>query len=536
MTASMSSCSSRQSAMPDRRRAARIAFVAIVVALLPAMVITSRDFGATWDEPQQRAKGQHLLTYLTGESPVLIDPIDGAHLYGAPLDLVCAALERVLTTDPYVVRHMAIATTGWLGIVLCGLLANRLLGPPHGLLAMVLLAACPIYMAHSMNNPKDIPFATAATAFLLALTRVNASAPFLSWRLVLVLALIVGASLNVRPGALLFVAYLIVLVLFRIVSTPPLHPRMLARTGLHVAAVVVGAVAIGWVTWPWAYADPFGAPFKALIELGHFGWGGTVLFNGDSYRGTSLPLSYVPQGFWLVLPPVVLIGLVLSLLRLRDSSISGRIISLWGAVLFPIVYVIGTHATVYDGIRHLLFVLPPAMILASAGWVGAWGGAPQLVRPAAVLALSIGLFEPLLFQWRNHPNQTAYIQPLAGGPRAAYARYDLDYWGNSMLEAVSRLDRMMPGKQLYVSGWPLIVLQADLSRFPRMVLTEPDDSRATYFVRLARGTRGELLKLAASKDLVVRVTTADGALLCTVAPKDPLLAGTNAAPTDAKPR
>ena len=45
------------------------------------------DFGATWDEPQQRAKGQHLLAYLTGASPVLIDPIDGAHLYGAPLDL-----------------------------------------------------------------------------------------------------------------------------------------------------------------------------------------------------------------------------------------------------------------------------------------------------------------------------------------------------------------------------------------------------------------------------------------------------------------
>jgi hypothetical protein len=511
--------------MPDRGRAARTAFVVIAVALLPAMLVSSRDFGATWDEPQQRAKGEHLLAYLVGESPVLIDPIDGAHLYGAPLDLVCAALERVLSTDPYVVRHMVIAATGWLGLVLCGLLADRLFGSPHGLLALVLLAVSPLYVAHAMNNPKDIPFATAATALLLALTRVSASTPFLGWRLVLVLALVIGTSLNIRPGGLLFVGYVAVVVLFRIASTGPLQARMLAAIELRVAAVLAGAVAIGWVTWPWAYANPLVAPFRALTELGHFGWGGTVLFDGHSYPGTSLPREYVPQWFWLVLSPVVLLGLPLSLLRLREADIRGQIIAMWGAVLFPIVYVIGTHATLYDGIRHLLFVLPPAIVLASAGWIGAARWALPMARPAAFVAFSIGVMEPALFQWRNHPNQAAYIQPLAGGPRAAYARYDLDYWGNSMLQALSHLDRQAGREPLYVSGWPLIVLQADLSRFPQMVLTEPQDPRTAHFVRLARGTRDELIRLDASNDLEVRVRTADGALLCAVAAKDPLLAG-----------
>jgi hypothetical protein len=458
-----------------------------------------------------------------GESPVLIDPIDGAHLYGAPLDLVCAVLERVMTVDPYVVRHMVIATTGWLGLVLCGILADRLLGPPHGLVTLVLLAVCPIYMAHSMNNPKDIPFATAATALLLALTHVGGSKPFLSWRLVLVLALVIGVSLNIRPGGLLFVGYLAVVVLFRILSTGPLRPRILATIELRVALVLLGAVAIGWVAWPWAYANPLQAPFRALSELGHFGWGGTILFNGHSYPGTSLPRGYVPQWVWLVLPPVMLVGLALSLVRMRESDVSSQVISLWGAVLFPIVYVIGTHATLYDGIRHLLFVLPPAAILASAGWVGASRCSLPMARPAAFAVLAVGLMEPALFQWRNHPNQTAYIQPLAGGPRAAYAQYDLDYWGNSMLEALSRLDRQVEGERVYISGWPLIVLQADLSRFPRMVLTEPEDPRTSYFVRLARGTRNELLQLDGSQNLVVRVMTADGALLCAVAPRDPLL-------------
>jgi hypothetical protein len=64
------------------------------------------------------------------------------------------------------------------------------------------------------------------------------------------------------------------------------------------------------------------------------------------------------------------------------------------------------------------------------------------------------------------------------------------------------------------------VLQADVSRFPRLVLAEPTDPRVTSFVTLARGTRAELLALAAAPNLEARISTADGALLCTVSPTD----------------
>jgi hypothetical protein len=37
--------------------------------------------------------------------------------------------------------------------------------------------------------------------------------------------------------------------------------------------------------------------------------------------------------------------------------------------------------------------------------------------------------EPLVFQARNHPNQIVYFSPLMGGPKSAFARYDMDYWG-----------------------------------------------------------------------------------------------------------
>jgi hypothetical protein len=98
----------------------------------------------------------------------------------------------------------------------------------------------------------------------------------------------------------------------------------------------------------------------------------------------------------------------------------------------------------------------------------------------------------------------------------AFARYDLDYWGNCMLAALARIPAPAAGERVPVSGWPQIVLQADLSRFPRLELVEARDPRATVFVTLARGSRQDLLSLDANPDVVDRVVTADGATLCTV--------------------
>ena len=506
---------------PARRL--RLIVWTLAILLLPAMLLASRDFGATWDEPQQRAKAHHLLAYWSGTSPTLVVPIDGAHLYGAPLDVIAAALEGILPADAYVIRHAVIATAGWLGIVLCGLLADRLFGPRQALVAVLLLAACPWYLGHAMNNPKDIPFATAATGLLLALTRFRRDPPYISWKLAVVLALVIGASLNVRAGGLLFIGYIGVVVLYRVLTTGPLSGQALAQVGVRVGVVALGAIAVGWVAWPWAYAHPLAAPFLALSELGHFGWGGRVLYAGESLRAIDLPPDYVFRSFWLVLPPIVLIGLACSILTLRHPTSVASTISLWSAVLFPIVYVVGTHATLYDGVRHLFFVLPPIVVLSSAGWLAIRDAVPRGLSGAVLSLLAIGILEPGVFQWRNHPNQAAYIQPLAGGPISAYGRYDLDYWGNCMWQALERINSRTTDERTRVTGWPMIVLQADITRFPRLTLTEPNDKSADYFIRLARGNREELLRLASAAPVQpIRIATSDGALLCTAGSVDPL--------------
>src|SRR5215831_12904127 len=92
---------------------ARAAFIATAALLLILLVVRAPDFGATWDEPQQHAKAERLIAYWSGSLPVLHEPLDGAHLYGAPFDVVAALLEHVSAADPYVIRHEVIAVVGW---------------------------------------------------------------------------------------------------------------------------------------------------------------------------------------------------------------------------------------------------------------------------------------------------------------------------------------------------------------------------------------------------------------------------------------
>lgn len=493
---------------------ARAVFWSLAAVLLPLMVALSTDFGATWDEPQQRAKAQRLIAYWAGETDVLEDPIDGAHLYGAPLDVISTSLEPWIGADPYVIRHAVNATVGWAGLVLAGLLAARLFSFQHGILTMLLLAANPQYLAHSMNNPKDLPFATAATAILLAMTCVSRRSPFIDARTAVLLALLLGLSLNIRAGALLFVVYLVVLVGYYASRDVAMVRWDMASVAVRIAAVLAVAVSIGWIAWPWAYGHPLTAPFRAVGQLSHFPWGGSVLFGGREYPGVSVPWAYIPQWLWMTAPPVLTVGVALSVFGFRRAAMQERLAALCAVVVFPVIYIIATRSTLYDGVRHLLFIIPPLTILAAAGWVGMLNVQTAAFRRIVLTVLAGGLIEPLYFQVQNHPNQVTYVQPLAGGPAAAFANYDLDYWGNCMLSALERVDKraMQPGVR--VTGWPLLILHANASRVPGLTVVDVADGRATYFIALARGGREDLLRLAVSPAVIDHVTTADGALLC----------------------
>jgi hypothetical protein len=488
-------------------------------ALAPVHALGVSDFGVTVDEWPRQKYGEAIWRFYAGEVTDDAVPAGKARFYGGLFDVSAVALQRVLPLDPYLVRHGLNAVAGWFGVVFCGALATRVAGPGAGLLSMVLLVLLPRYLGHAMNNPKDLPFATLSTAALFVMAGIPARYPFLTWPRVAGLGLAIGLALSVRPGGLLLVGY--AAAVLAVQSLRSRDGRHLPVTAALFTAAMLLALTVPLLFWPWLQTRPYVGLPSALAGVSNFEHSGDVLFEGRVIPGRRVPWTYVPVWFLYTTPLVTLAGLLLSLgLLVSRSPLRLAVLGLWGAALFPVAYVIAMHSTLYSGIRHLLFIQPPLMVLAALGWWSVLRARRWAIVATAALALGVGLAEPLLFCLRSHPNEIVYFNPLLGGPRGATGRFDLDYWGNCIYQAqqrAARLAREVPMPVL-VSGRQWRIISLNGPRTPGTVPIPDNEQRHHLEIVVLRRPRADISETGGGRPILARVSTADGALLCAVVP------------------
>ena len=486
-------------------------------ALLPLMLWLSGDFGVTWDEIHRQANGERIWLLYQG---IVREPATPAeHLYGGLFDVLAVALQPRLPLDLYDTRHLLNACFGWLGIVGCGLIAARAGGARAACFAMLLLAALPPYFGHAMNNPKDAPFAAMASLVLAAIAWLPDRYPFLGPRPVFALGVTIGLTLAVRPGGLLFLPYAGLWVFSLLWISRERNVRRIAVTAASLLAVLLLASIVPVPVWPYLWERPFVGILDAVEGVSHYEWHGTVLFHGRDVSSTNVPWTYVPVWLVVTTPPVVLGGAAASLAALTSAGIRRRVvIGLWFAVVFPVAYVIARNSTLYDGIRHLLFVLPPLAALAALGWDTVMRRTGGVARLAVAGLMLLGVAEPITYQLRNHPHHAVYFQPLAGGPEAAFSRFELDYWGNCLYPAMKGAAELAraTGAPVTISGRQDRQLLLNAPRVPEVAVVAPRLSRHELEINILRGRRADLRAYTQRDDVVWWETTRDGARLCAV--------------------
>ena len=191
-------------------------FFLLLAVLLPAMALLSFDFGITWDEPDHQMYGRLVLDFFTsggrdtGSYSLYLN-----YLNGGLFDLVCALFQKITPfLNSYDARHLMTSVWGWGGLLFSGLLARRLFGSWGGVLAVLILVLSPRYFGHSMNNPKDIPFAATVAFALWSFSLARTEFHYVTWRSALVMIIAVASCLNIRAGG--GVAYRLWGALFRI--------------------------------------------------------------------------------------------------------------------------------------------------------------------------------------------------------------------------------------------------------------------------------------------------------------------------------
>jgi hypothetical protein len=430
-------------------------------------LVIAHDYGISWDEPARWNGGDRKLEYyahLLG----FIDNPDAIRvrrdLYPGFFDLNLAWVRKLSPASDWGTGRVFNLLFGLLGVIAAGLLAHQI-RKGAGWWAGAFLLLYPGWFGHMFINPKDIPFATMYTFALAALLHFwKKDDGRLFSRPLLLFAVVAGLTAATRvPGLILFVYLAMIMIaglLLRAESNqtgsrlPPLSAwsREIGRGAL---AVLIGfAVLLPW--WPYLHSNPFGHTAQAIGGVTQFEWEFPVFFWGEYIPAQQLPLSYLPTWFFFTTPLALMaVAFVAGFFAWKtcrampDATYRERLrenlpaIAVLFAIFFPVFFVLALNSTLYNGLRHVLFIIAPGIALIAAGWTAWWqkGWPSQKPLHARIAAGALLLaYAPVLAAMvRLHPYQYTYFNELAGGVGNAQHQFETEYWGTSYREGIALL-------------------------------------------------------------------------------------------------
>ena len=510
----------------------RLLFVLATILLLFLMPKLSFDFGITGDEEVQKIYGEKILSYFEtdGEDKSALD-YKNLYYYGGLFDYSAAWLNKhVGGLDVYEMRHLLNAFVGFLMLFFTGLLAREVSQSWRiAFFALLFMALSPRIFGHSMNNPKDIPFAAAYVFSLLHMVRFLKQLPNPGSKTIVMLIIGIAAAINVRVGGILLIAYFGLFVGLSYLLRSDLRPLLsqakpLAKIIGIGLLVAIASFFLGMLFWPYALQAPLSNPFKALSEMSNFSTSIRMLFEGTHMWSDELPWYYIPKWVAIASPIFTLVGLlaftIFYALKWRKVDALSLLFILFTAV-FPVAYAIIKDSSLYDGMRHFLFIYPMLIVLAAWGWNQLIDLPKMRWVGSAVLALLVAL--PAFWMVKNHPYQSVYFNELAGGIDNAYGRYETDYWMNSVKEMSEWLIENEPkiknGEDViittncYIPAHHYMKLKYDNARVRYTRYNDRHKQVADYHLMITRFVNKDLMKNTWPLEEVVYTVKAGNTIL-----------------------
>ena len=436
------------------------------------ILVTFLDYGLTWDEEVQRNYGELVLRWygsLFRDRSAL--GYQNLNLYGAFFEVIAQLVVRLSPFGVYETRHLVTALFGVLAIATTYRLGAFVSDPMGGFFSALFLTLTPVFYGHQFNNSKDIPFLTLSLLAFYFILQSYDSLPRLPRRLIVKIGVSLGLTLGIRAGGIFLFGYLALLwacwltmqwlsnrsksQVEEVQAAQPERPNGLSslKTIAHLSLSFALISLIAWVVmlvwWPWAQIKPLVNPFRALAQTAHFSTGLRVFHGGQYVPATDLPASYLPTWFAISMPEFYFISLVAGLFLAyqfarRFAKTPGcfdRIIKIGMLIFgfcFPPTMAILMHSTLYNGLRHFLFVIPILAVLAGISFAALFKpDANRVVKAVAAALVVLSMGSTVFDMVQLHPYQYIYFnRTIAGGLKNAAERYETDYWGMSYREGV----------------------------------------------------------------------------------------------------
>ena len=427
------------------------------VAASAIALATLHRFGATWDEEHSMRQGDLVLRwYASGFTDRRVIDEGNFRFYGGFFNVVVQLVHRA-GAPLYGASHVITLLFALVSLPLAYWIGATAFSPAAGFFSMALLWLTPVYYGHSFNNPKDAPFAVMSLASLATIISCWDHLPRPPVRVWLRTAIVIGLTMAIRIGGLVLFEYLalswLAWLAIRGGDTRPARVRSFLQLAITGAQIFVVAWLLMCVFWPWAQESPVHGPWRGLLAARRFtDFTAIVRFQGLDILSDQLPRTYVPiilgitlPEFYFLIAALAPFALVWRLRRRTTEPIDHRsavfIALIVVATFFPIASAIQSGTILYDGMRHLLFIVPPLAVLAGIVTASFFSNVGSRAAGAAVaIALAASVSVTAADMWRLHPYESIYFnRTFGGGLPHAYGRFETDYWGQSYREATDWL-------------------------------------------------------------------------------------------------
>ncbi|MDR1227276.1 MAG: hypothetical protein LBK47_10340 [Prevotellaceae bacterium] len=497
-----SSLNKSKSSGEDRFKALpRGIFAVVAVLLFFVMPLMSLNAGNSGDEHYNYKHAGDVHSYYAtlgaDSTAVVINKKLHSQYYGQAFDNLTYLVNHTFGVDKvYTVRHIMNSLVGWLMVFFTGLLTVFLLGYRAGIFAMVLLFISPVFLGHSFNNPKDIPYAFACLFSTYHIFRLIAELPRVSAYRIAMNALGIGFAIAVRVGGLLQIAYLFMFVNLFFAFTKSYQPLFrknnfdkIVKLNYWLALIAALGYIVGILYWPYALQSPLKNVVGSLQAMTHFVENIRQLFEGKNQWSSFLPWYYLPKYILMTTPVIVLLGLALFVLCIRkilkQVKVHWVVFVLFAAV-FPVAYIIYKKSNVYGGWRHVLFVYPFVVCMAAMGIEALLQVVKRPVKWIAAAVLVALTCLPVRHIIANHPVEYIYYNELFGGVKKAYGSYEMDYYYHSINVAARWLKEDLKLDSMPVPETPIVIAtnhSAMLEYFFRHYRNKVRPAYARYYER-----------------------------------------------------
>ena len=430
----------------------------LICTLLAIGISQFRNYGLGVDEPYMRRHGASTAKYILGIFfPSLLNDFKDIPYYhtlnqletsqdrthGTVFELPLTAIEATfnLTNNLqllYYVRHMVTFAFCAIGmLVVFKYLLWRLKSVIVGIVGIGILLFSPRLFAEYFYNSKDAVFMFAyATAIVFSIRFLFSPRKLTS----ITAAFFCAYAINIRPIALIIPIIIIMFFLIR-----KFYFKMQNYIIKEVITFLSMIILFIYVLWPYLWANPLERFMEVAFLLSNYDLVGNlqVLTNGQYISAQSQPWYYLfiwmgvtTPIFYLI---IIILGFTIQLSRflnlnyfkkvLINNELSADMLIFIYAVL-PVIIIILTKSTLYDGWRHFYFIYTPLVILGLTNWmpVQHWLKTKNVFLSLILIySMYASITLNALWIYNNRPLQNVYFNYLAGSD--IRSKWEMDYWG-----------------------------------------------------------------------------------------------------------